>query len=146
MFIKKVLAILAAITIFSSASAFAADISVKLNGEDIKLQTPAYIKNERTMVPLRGIFEAVGAKVSWDNDKKVAIVANKKDDAVGFIFLYIGSDIAYINGEEKALEAPAEISNDSTMVPLRFIMENLGANVQWDADTYTVNIIKEEVI
>ncbi len=143
MFKKKIAAILAAMLMLAHGTAMAADVSVKLNGEDLPLNTNAYIKDNRTMVPLRGVFEAVGATVSWDGETRTAMIAQQTGDAVKFIFLQIGSTTAFVNSEEKTLEVPAEINNDYTMIPLRFVMDNLGANVTWDAQTYTVNIVTE---
>ncbi|MBQ7794464.1 MAG: copper amine oxidase N-terminal domain-containing protein [Clostridia bacterium] len=144
MFKKKIAAVLAAVVAFSSSAALAADVSVKLNGVEMELGTTAYIKNDRTMVPLRGVFEAVGATVSWDGETKTAMIAQQNGEDIKFIFLQIGSDKAFVNSEEKVLEAAPEISNDYTMVPLHFIMEELGTDVQWDGETYTVNITANE--
>ena len=56
------------------------------------------------------------------------------------IILYIGSSIAYLNGQKIILDSPAFIENDRTYTPVRFISEALGADVKWDSDNWTVII------
>ncbi len=95
------------------------------------------IKEDRTMLPIRFIAEALGATVEWDDDAdKVTIT---KGDIV--IEIYIGQPFALVNGEPVQLDAPAFIENDRTYLPLRFVAEALGATVLWDANTNTVTII-----
>lgn len=86
------------------------------------------IQNGRTLVPLRAAFEALGATVEWDNEKRAAV--SQKDDVT--IVLEIGSDIMKINGQDKKLDVPAEIMNGRTMVPVRAVAEAFGCNVEWD--------------
>ncbi len=139
--LKKIIALLITIVLtFNFMVAFANNVTIMFNGSEMQLDTNAYIKDERTMVPLRGVFAAVGATVSWDKESRTAIIAKPNGDDVTFIFLQIGSDKAFVNSEEKQLDAPAEIVNERTMVPLRFIMDELGATVEWDETTRTVYI------
>ena len=96
------------------------------------------IRNDRTMLPARFVAENLGANVEWDGAaRKVSIT---KDGIV--IILHIDSDKAYVNNKEVTLDSPAYIENDRTYTPLRFIAENLGAEVDWDGDTQTVTITK----
>ena len=94
------------------------------------------IIGDRTLVPFRAIFEALGMTVEWDNDRRVAI--GTKDNLV--IEIPIDSVIVFVNGEPIELEVPAILYNDRTLVPLRFIAEASGAEVEWDDDTRTVLI------
>ena len=135
--------LLACVTAFGAMS-YAADVNILYNGEQMELDADAYIKNDRTMVPVRGIFEAAGAKVNWDAETQTVMIAKSEGEEITFIFLQVGSDTAFVNSEATTLDVPAEISNDRTMVPLRFIMEELGAVVTWDPDTKTVSITKGE--
>ncbi|NPV90756.1 MAG: copper amine oxidase N-terminal domain-containing protein [Firmicutes bacterium] len=88
------------------------------------------------MVPMRVIFEALGATVQWDDATKT--VTATKDATV--IKLTIGSETAYKNDESVSLDAPGMIVDDRTLVPLRFVSEALGAQVAWDGATQTVSI------
>ena len=135
----------AMLTLGVSAGASSDNVTITLNGEALVLDTNAYIKNDCTMVPVRGIFEkAANATVNWDESTKTVMIAQSKGEEFNFIFLQIGTENAFVNSEAIKLDAPAEIKDDRTMVPLRFIMEQLGCEVQWDQETYTVNIITAE--
>ena len=112
-----------------------------INNTKKYLDSPPIIKNGRTLVPIRAIIEALGGTVSWDpSTKTVDITLNNN-----FIRLQIGNAIAYVNGEEKVID-PAnyrvvpEIINGRTMLPLRFVAENLGCDVKWDGNTKTITI------
>lgn len=106
------------------------------------LETAPYTKNGRTMVPVRIISERFGAEVGWDGEKQE--VSIKKDDKE--IILTIGSEIAYVNGEALTLDAAPEEIGGRTMVPIRFISENLGMKVKYIAPTEHVYITNEEAV
>jgi len=95
---------------------------------------------DRTLVPLRAIFEALGATVDWDGATQT--VTAKKDSDV--IKLQIGSNEMTVNGKTVTLEVPAQLINGRTMVPVRAIAEAFGAEVYWDAATRTVKITMEQ--
>lgn len=124
-------------------AAEASSVTILKNGEELALDVNAYIKNDRTMVPLRGVFEACGASVAWDDETKTAFITKASGEETTFIFLQADSDAAFVNSEKITLDTPAEIVNDRTMVPLRFIMEQLGAEVSWDGESRTVSIVTE---
>ena len=109
-----------------------------INGGKINFEEQPYIDTEinLTMMPIRGVFESVGASVVWDGDNQTVI--GMKDNS--FFSLQIGQSRAFINGEEYTLETPAVIKNDTTFVPLRFAMEALGADVVWDGENCAVMI------
>jgi len=113
------------------------EIKVLYQGEKIVFpdQKPV-IKNSRTLVPLRAIFEAMGALVDWNNDTRT-VLATKGDVSLS---LEIGSNLLYKNGVPIEIDVPAEIMNDRTMVPVRAIAEAFGSVVDWDNDTRTVLI------
>lgn len=130
---------------FTSYAQSPENVTIKLNGEALELDSNAYIKNDCTMVPVRGIFEkAANATVNWDEATKTVMIAKSEGEEFNFIFLQIGTENAFVNSEAIKLDAPAEISNNRTMVPLRFIMEQLGCEVGWEQETYTVNITTAE--
>ena len=131
----------AMLTLGIAAGATADNVTIKLNGEELTLDANAYIKNDCTMVPVRGIFEkAANATVNWDESTKTVMIAKSEGEEFNFIFLQIGTENAFVNSVPIKLDAPAEIKDERTMVPLRFIMEQLGCDVSWDQETYTVNI------
>lgn len=90
----------------------------------------------RVLVPLRVIFEKLGAEVEWDQSSRT-VLATK---GVRTITLTIGSDIAWVDGRMVILDVPACIVQSRTLVPLRFISESLDAIVKWDSTTETVRI------
>ncbi len=107
-------------------------------GESVVNDVAPVIVNERTMLPARFVAEALGAKVLWDsNTRTVSIIGEKA------IAITIGSDTAYVNGVAVKLDSPAFIADDRTYLPLRFIAENLGADVEWLADELKIVITKE---
>ena len=115
-------------------------IQIILDGVKQHYDAPPYIKNSRTLVPLRGIFEKFGATVYWDPNTQTALAVK----GTTVINLPIGAQTANINGQEVPLDQVAEIFNNRTMVPLRFVSEALGAEVLWDDDAYTVEINSRE--
>ncbi|GAA0136882.1 hypothetical protein YSY43_37230 [Paenibacillus sp. YSY-4.3] len=112
------------------------EITVIINGEKQQYDQPPVLQNGRTLVPLRGIFETLGAKVNWNQvEKKVSAT---KDNQM--IELTIGSNHAKINSKLHKLDVEAKTISNRTMVPLRFIGEALGEDVQWEQSTKTVFI------
>jgi len=112
------------------------EIYVSINGLDQDYEQPPVLLNGNTMVPLRAIFEALDAKVSWNDQTKTVTATRGKT----IIILPIGAKSAKVNGVVKPLQAPGQIINGSTMVPVRFVSEALGAKVTWDPETRTVVI------
>ena len=101
------------------------------------LQDPIIIEG-RTLVPMRTIFEALGADVQWiDEDGVQSIVAATEETTIN---MTINSEKFYVNGEEKTLDVPAQLINDKTLVPIRAISESLGCSVEWEQETKTVII------
>lgn len=129
--------------VFSGIACFAEEnVSVEINGVLQSYDQAPIIVNGRTLVPLRGIFETLGAKVEWDGETN-SIAAVKDDTA---IMLQIGLKEAYVNEDVVALEQEPIIVNDRTLVPLRFVGEALGAQVDWDGDKNLVIIKSDDVV
>jgi len=116
---------------------FAPPIIVLLNGSPMTFDVPPQIISGSTMVPMRAIFNELGATVSWDGPTRT-ITATRGSDVVA---LTIGATHATFNGGSRPLNQPAVIVGGSTLVPLRFVSEALGANVRWDGATRTVAIM-----
>lgn len=111
-------------------------INVKIDGAVQTYDQPPVITGERTLVPMRGIFEALGANVSWDQETQT-VTATRGDTVIR---LTIGSPTAYKNGVAIVLEQPPRLIKNRSMVPVRFVGEALGAKVDWDGSTRTVII------
>ena len=111
-------------------------INVYVNNEKIDFDVSPMILNDRTMVPMRKIFEALGADIDWN--EVTSTVTGTKDDKK--VKIKIGAEKATINGAIVTLDQPAVIQNDRTLVPVRVISEGLGAVVQWDEETKSVLI------
>jgi len=124
------------------------EIQVLLNGETMQFDVPPMIMDNRTMVPMRAIFEALGAEIMWDGEHQtIAAFTPAKtinlavDDNIAIIF---PADLPMPGGEPEfiILDVPPTIVDNRTLVPLRFVSEALGATVDWDDITRTV-IIEE---
>jgi len=111
--------------------------TVLLDGRQLSFDVPPMIENGRTLVPLRAIFEAMGATVSWDDPTKTA-TAVKGDTTV---VLRIGSTSPTINAQVKQLDVPAKIVDGRTLAPLRFVGEAFGGTVGWDPATQVITIV-----
>lgn len=114
----------------------AAGIKVVVNDVTIKMAVAPQNEKGRVIVPVREIFEALGAKLNWDSKTKT-ITATKKDITVKMV---INQNTAYINGKAVSLDAPARIKSGKTMVPLRFVGEAFKCKVNWDSKTQTVTV------
>ena len=118
-------------------------IKVLLNDEPIDFaDVEPQIINSRTMVPLRAIFEALGATVEWD-DKTKTVTAVRGDVTIK---MTIGKDSFTRNDETVSLDSPATIVDSRTLVPVRAIAESFGATVGWIAESKTVTIKAEDPV
>ncbi len=116
------------------------DSVLMINGEATEVETPYIAGEGTTLVPLRVITEAFGAKVTWVDETK-EIYLEYPDVS---IVLQIGSREAKVNSHtETLLEAPVLSPNGVTMVPLRFISETFGAEVGYDDKTAAITVVKE---
>ncbi|HBL81961.1 MAG TPA: hypothetical protein DD391_05080 [Clostridiales bacterium] len=112
------------------------EIMVSVNRSLLTFDQPPVIVNDRTLVPLRAIFEALGAVVDWEPTTRT--VTARRDDIN--ISLVVDTNIIKKNGADIEIDVPAQIVGDRTMVPVRAISESLGASVDWDPATRTVLI------
>ena len=134
-------AVAASLVLSSAAAVRADDIQIVVNGETLQTETPAVIVNERTLVPLRAVTEALGCSVAWDGDTQGITLT----DGEYLYFTWIGRDHMFATTSmalkgHTVLDAPPVIMNDFTMVPLRAISEMFGAEVGWDDATRTVTV------
>ncbi|MBS3986232.1 MAG: thermonuclease family protein [Selenomonadales bacterium] len=111
-------------------------ISVVVNGRALVMDVPPVIRSGRTLVPLRAIFEALGASVEW-NDATRTITGRRAETT---ITLQIDNPSATVNTARVTLDVPPTIVGGRTLVPARFIAESLGARVGWNEQTRTVTV------
>ena len=113
---------------------------VYIDGNELAFEKHPITENDRTLVPMRAIFEALEAEVTWNNDTNTAIAV--KDGTT--ISITIDSDVMYKNGEAIQLDAPARLIDDGyTFVPLRAVSEALDCDVQWNEELKRVDITSD---
>jgi hypothetical protein len=107
-----------------------------VDGTRAPLDSPPIIREGRTLLPIRAVIEALGGSVDWD------AVARKATVALGVhtVEVWIGNKEARVDGMDVALDVAAMIVNSRTLLPLRFVAENLGCTVTWDPVGRTVTI------
>ena len=112
------------------------DVNYTVNGQAKKMDAKPFISNSRTLVPLRFIIEAIGGDVQWDGDTRVVTVNSKGKN----IILPIDSKKITVDGKEIAIDQAAIIKGDRTYVPIRFVAENLGMNVNYINESREIEI------
>jgi hypothetical protein len=126
----------------TDVSAVNDSIKVTLNGRHLKFEQPPVNIEGRVLVPMRAIFEAIGAEITWDGKlRKVTGVRGQST-----VELTIGKNKANINGKAVGLDVPAQIINNRTMAPVRFVSESLDAKVDWVQNSQTVVIVMKDAI
>lgn len=118
------------------------DIAVIINGTVVGFDVPPQIIGDRTMVPMRKVFETLGANVEWNSEMRMVLATYKTSIITMRIDEYSFSVTNVITNESKsiALDVPAQIVNDRTLIPLRAVSEALGKTVEWDGSTRTAII------
>jgi hypothetical protein len=112
----------------------ASSVTVSVNGQPIQFDQPPVERAGRVYVPLRGVFEHLGASVVYSNGQ---INATRGSTTVQ---LQIGSTTATVNGQQQTLDSPPFLIGARTLVPLRFIAQSLGAIVNYNDSNQTVAI------
>ena len=124
---------LALIVIITSSPTYAANIQIKIDGVTIASDMNPEIKNNRTMVPLRVISENLGANVNW-SDSQVKITKNDMQ-----VILKLNNHKVVKNGKTELLDAKPYVKNNRTFVPMRFLAETFGSNVNYINDIVTID-------
>ena len=106
------------------------------NGQLVQFDVAAVIEEDRTLIPLRGLLEKMGAVVEWDEKNKTAVVT--KDDTT--LSVKINHYGVKVNEQYKYMDVPARLVDGRTMVPLRFLSEELGFKVDWNERTSDIII------
>lgn len=150
---KKILAFILSILMISSYMSLVAiaedkveisfkvgDSTLTINSTPVTVETPYVVGAGVTLVPVRVITEAFGAKVDWTAETQTVTI----DYPQVKIILQIGNTIAEVNGRTETLLSAPELSpNGYTMVPLRFISETFGAEVGYDDETKAITVVKD---
>jgi len=109
-------------------------LKVTLDGKQMDFEVLPRVENNRVLVPLRAIFEAMGAKVEWNQATQTATAT--KDNIT--VVLPLNSTQPTVNGVIWNLEVPAKVVQQRTLAPLRFVGEALGGTATWDQANFTV--------
>ena len=114
---------------------------VCVNNTILGFETPPVTESDRTLVPMRFLFEQLGAEVTWDEATETA-TAKKANTTINFS---IDNTTATVNGAATTMDVPARLVGDKTMVPLRFLSEEMGYTVEWDEETRMATITTPEL-
>ncbi len=126
-------------TVGLAQPAQATEVKVLVDGKALTMDVKPVLEANRVLVPLRAIFEALGAEVGWD-DKTRTVTAARGNNRIQLV---IGNTTALKDGARVTLDVPARIIDGRTLVPLRFVSEALGAEVEWRASAATVAITRK---
>ena len=129
-----VLVIALALAGLSTAPAAAQAVRVIVDGSPVIFDQPPVTIGGRVLIPLRGVFERLGAFVQWNPGDNTVLATRGGSQ----IQLTIGSRTAFVDGRQVMLDVPPMVVGGRTLVPLRFVSEAMGANVDWDRSTRTV--------
>jgi hypothetical protein len=119
---------------FAPLATLAQPVTVIVNGQAMQFDQPPIVQGGRVFVPLRGIFETLGASVVYSNGQINATSRGRS------ISLTIGSTHGIVDGRPVSLDVAPFVVGSRTLVPLRFVAESLGASVNWNDATSTVRI------
>lgn len=142
---KKILSLIIAVSILiiPIGAYCGGDITVTLDGKEIAFDVPPQIIDGRTLVPMRAIFEALGAEVEWDGETQTITARDKKMTTVKMV---IGEKNIYTNLQSVELDVPPMIIEERTLVPVRAVSESLDCDVLWEGDSKTVIITSNKTV
>lgn len=140
---KKVLVVMTIVAlILSMATCFAeADSAIKVtvNGEELTFDQGPVLVEETPMVPMRAVFEKLGAFVNWDNDTETATAI--KENSV--VMIQIGNEKMFKASEAIVLDTPAMLVNDRTLIPVQAVAAAFDCDVQWNSETNEITITEK---
>jgi peptidoglycan endopeptidase LytE len=110
--------------------------AIYLDSRQLQLEVQPLLVNGTTLVPMRKLFEAQGAKLVWNRAART-VSASKGDTVLTY---HIGEKQAYMNGKPLNLTVAGQLIDGYTLIPLRLLSEALGSTVKWDAQTRTIRI------
>ena len=119
-------------------------IYVKFSDNILGFAQQPVMESDRILVPMRFLFEQMGAEVNWNDATKTATATiSARGGGENTVIFSIDNTTAYVNGAETTMDVPARLIYDQTFVPLRFLSENLGYTVEWNETTNTAIITTE---
>jgi len=134
---SKFICVLLVILLFTSLTVNAQQpIRVFLDGGQLNFDVLPTTIDGRTMVPMRVIFEELGAEVQWDEATRT--ITATRDDVI--VQTTLGNRNVQVNGNRMTIDVAPVTINGRTLVPLRFVSEAFGAEVEWNANARTVSI------
>ncbi len=114
--------------------------NISANGKLVTLDSPPTLLNGRTLLPIRAVAEAMGGTVGWDNTERKVTVSAKGTT----IEMWLDKTNIRVNGQSKTIDVAPTTINSRTMVPVRFVADNIpGCGISWDGDTKSVVITYE---
>lgn len=128
--------VVVAITAIGTKASAEQNIRVIIDGVEQKFSPAPLIENGRVLVPMRQLFETLGAEVTWYEDSRM--VVGKRNGIT--VCIFVDSNFALVNGQEYISDVPPRIIENRTFLPLRFVAETLGDYVTWDRATRTITI------
>lgn len=128
----------------SAVSAADNEVKVYLDGTQLQFEQPPVIQDGRTLVPMRAIFEALGADVDWQGETQYIVATSSSKGQM--IEMHINNNIITHNGVDMTLDVAPQLINGYTMIPLRVVSECMDANVEWDGNTKTVYVTNKNSI
>ncbi len=128
-------ATLLASSIPAASAADPSPLRLYVNGRELFMPSPVVIRDGRTLVPMRAYLESLGATVQWQPPDQVTAQLENRS-----VHMTIGSTTALVDGQEVKLDVPAQLIDDRTYLPLRFLSEGLGAGVDYDGKSVSVRI------
>ncbi|OPX88460.1 MAG: hypothetical protein A4E53_01889 [Pelotomaculum sp. PtaB.Bin104] len=114
---------------------------VNVNGKEVKFDVRPVIKDGRILIPVRAVMNQFGASIAWDETERTVTVAVYDPDKE--VIFDLAEDKVYVDGTETEIDVPAQILEDRTIVPLRFLAETFGMKVNYHEDTGDVDIEDE---
>ena len=133
-FLRRTVGAVVAAVLLLTASAHAQVVTIIVNGQTMTFDQPPIERAGRVFVPLRGVFERLGASVVYANGQ-INATGNGRN-----VSLHIGSTNATVNGQPVTIDVAPFLVGPRTMVPLRFIAQSLGATVNYNDSNRTVSI------
>ncbi len=135
---KKLTAVILCVVMMCAFLNVSADenVTVYMNGKFIEFDVPPIVTDGRTLVPMRKLFEELGAKVDWDGENNIATGYSKGI----YVMLPVGRDYYNIDEIVFPADVPAQEIDGRTLIPLRIVSEAFGMNVDYDDKTKTVNL------
>ena len=120
-----------------------------INGVPNFMDMPPIIKSGRTLLPISHVVRALGGNADWDKDKQKVTVTMQGTKSATTVELWIGKNYAMVNGVKKPIDPNSTdvvpiIVNSRTMIPLRFVVENLGATVTWNDSAKVITIMYQK--